>query len=155
MIFIFLFNFIWNPFFFSFREDFKVLIPRSLSWASFREIRKRTISPDRKLEANDNFRSPLINLAHPAALYVCTTTRRERTVLRVFICRRRGLFPPRGMRRFMNQPPLRVLLLSRLRSEQKMDYYDSLRSFHLAIFRLKNSSNEKPKNLQERKVENS
>lgn len=55
----------------------------------------------------------------------------------------------------MNQPPLRVLLLSRLRSEQKMDYYDSLRSFHLAIFRLKNSSNEKPKNLQERKVENS
>lgn len=56
---------------------------------------------------------------------------------------------------FMNQPPLRVLLLSRLRSEQKMDYYDSLRSFHLAIFRLKNSSNEKPKNLQERKVENS
>ena len=66
-----------------------------------------------------------------------------------------GYFPPRGMRRFMNQPPLRVLLLSRLRSEQKMDYYDSLRSFHLAIFRLKNSSNEKPKNLQERKVENS
>lgn len=55
----------------------------------------------------------------------------------------------------MNQPPLRVLLLSRLRSEQKMDYYDSLRSFHLAIFRLRNSSNEKPKNLQERKVENS